>query len=280
MSKWNLIFDAKLCTSCNNCVLATKDEYLENKWEGYSAPAPKHGDLWFTLERHERGKIPMIDVTHYTDTCHQCDNAHCVDSDKTGAITKRKDGIVVIDPVKAKGNRDLVSTCPFGKIYWNEEEQVAQKWSFDAHLLDSGWAEPRCTQICPTEALKAVKLSDREMEIRAKQEGLTHLSSTVKAKPRTWYKNIEPLTSCFLGGTVAQTRDGTERCIEDQTIELTLDGSVIATQKTDIFGDFKFETLKGKGETYCLRILSEDGSEVLTQDVPLSGNRFLGVVEI
>jgi nitrate reductase beta subunit len=31
-------------------------------------------------------------------------------------ISKRKDGIVIIDPDKAKGNKDMVGACPYGAI--------------------------------------------------------------------------------------------------------------------------------------------------------------------
>ena len=31
---------------------------------------------------------------------------------------------MLIDPVKAKGRKDLVDTCPYGHIWWNEEYQV------------------------------------------------------------------------------------------------------------------------------------------------------------
>jgi len=260
MNKWNLIFDADRCNSCNNCVLATKDEYLSNRFEGYSEPAPTLGDLWFTLKRNERGKAPMIDVNH--------------------SISKRKDGIVVINPKKAKGNKDLVSTCPYGHIYWNEEEQIAQKWSFDAHLLDGGWKEPRCSQICPTEALKAVKISDPAMQALAQQEGLVHPPAENNAKSRLWYKNLESLTHSFLGGTLVRIKDGAEHCLEGQTIELIRDGAVVATERSDAFGDFKFDYLEGNGETYHLRILSPEDKEHEIKDVTLEDNRYLGVIEL
>jgi hypothetical protein len=33
---------------------------------------------------------------------------------------------------------------PYGHIWWNEEKQVPQKWTMNAHLLDAGWKVPRC----------------------------------------------------------------------------------------------------------------------------------------
>ncbi len=85
--------------------------------------------------------------------CMHCDDALCVKAAQDGAIYKRSDGVVIIDPKKSEGQKRLVSTCPYRVIYWNEEKQIPQKCTFCAHLLDKGWKEPRCVEVCPTGAL-------------------------------------------------------------------------------------------------------------------------------
>jgi len=77
-----------------------------------------------------------------------------------GSTYERDDGIVLIDPAKASGKKSLVSRCPYRVIYWNEAEQVAQKCTLCAHLLDKGWKEPRCVEACPTGALVFGDLDD------------------------------------------------------------------------------------------------------------------------
>ena len=49
MKKWNLIVDVAKCTNCNLCTLANQDEHVDNEFEGYSAPMPKHGS---SLDRY------------------------------------------------------------------------------------------------------------------------------------------------------------------------------------------------------------------------------------
>ena len=50
---------------------------------------------------------------------------------KDGAVYKGDDGIVIIiDPEKAKGQKEIVDTCPYRAIYWNEEKDVPQKCIF------------------------------------------------------------------------------------------------------------------------------------------------------
>jgi len=143
MKKWNMIIDVAECTNCNLCTLATMDEYVGNDWPGVAAPMPRHGHQWINILQKERGQMPMIDIAYVPTMCNQCDNAPCMKADKTGAIGKRDDGIVIIDPVKAKGHKELVDACPYGHIWWNEELQLPQAWPFDANLNDQGWQQTR-----------------------------------------------------------------------------------------------------------------------------------------
>src|SRR6195952_163419 len=111
MKKWNMIIDVAECTNCNLCTLATMDEYVGNEWPGYSKPMPRHGHRWIDILQKERGQIPMIDIAYVPTMCNHCDDAPCI-AKAGGAINKRPDGIVLIDPDKAKGRKDLVDACP------------------------------------------------------------------------------------------------------------------------------------------------------------------------
>ena len=97
------------------------DEYVGNAWPGYAAPMPKHGHQWINILQKERGQMPMIDIAYVPTMCNHCDDAPCIKAARDGAIKKRDDGIVLIDPEKAKGQKQLVDACPYGHIWWNEE---------------------------------------------------------------------------------------------------------------------------------------------------------------
>ena len=279
MSKWNLIFDVARCNSCNNCVISTKDEYLFNRFEGYSEPAPKLGNLWFTLKRKERGQAPMMDVSHYITTCQQCDNAPCMSEQTKGAVKKRPDGIVVIDPVAAKGRKDLVDTCPYGQIFWNEELQLPQKWSFDAHLLDGDRKEPRCATVCPTKAIEMVKLDDAAMAALADEQQLGQLRPELGTAPRIWYRNFDRVTDNFLGGTVVTIRDGIEDDAVGLEVRLVVGGKVHATCATDDFGDFKFEPLPAPFAG-TVEVLGANAEVLASLDVEITESRHIGIIEI
>src|SRR5882724_11390007 len=96
----------------------------------------------------------------------------------------------MIDPVKGKSRKDLVDACPYGMILWNRQAEVPQNWNFDAHLLDSGWTEPRCTQACPTKAMRVLKLDDEELAKRVENEGLSVFGSK-ETMPRVFYRGLD-----------------------------------------------------------------------------------------
>jgi Fe-S-cluster-containing dehydrogenase component len=171
MKKWNLIVDVALCENCRNCALAAKDEHAGNDYPGYAAPQPARGHDWIRITRKTRGTAHMADAAYLPTMCNHCDDAPCVKAGR-GAVRKRDDGIVIIDPVRSRGRRDLVDACPYGAIVWNEELELPQAWIFDAHLLDAGWKEPRCAQACPTGALRAVRQDDEAMRAQARAESL------------------------------------------------------------------------------------------------------------
>lgn len=257
MTKWNLIVDVAECTNCNMCVLACHDEYVDNEWPGYSAAMPKHGHRWIDIQKKERGEPPMVDVAYLPVMCQHCDEAPCLAAAKDGAVTKRPDGIVLIDPVKSKGQRQIVDACPYGAIFWNEERQIPQHWTFDAHLLDQGWKEPRAAQSCPTGAIKAIKADDATMDAKARAEGLQHLYPEHGTKPRVWYKNLYRFSDCFVGGSLAAEKNGVVDCIAGAKIILSRNGQVIGEAVSDGFGDFKIDRVPPHSGRYSVAIAAE-----------------------
>jgi len=241
MKQWYLVKDIALCHDCNNCFMACKDEHVDNEWPGYTAAQPRHGHRWVNIKRLERGQYPRIDVAFLSLTCQHCQNAPCLKAGN-GAVTRREDGIVMIDMEKAKGNEELVKSCPYGAIYWNEEENVAQKCTMCAHLLDDeSWipAVPRCVHNCPTGSLMAFNLDPAEMEKIVEAEGLANYKAELGTKPNVYYKNLHMFTKNFISAGVLVDGD----CFESATVTLKYEGAVVATETTNCFGDFKFDGL-------------------------------------
>ncbi len=277
MKKWNMIIDVAECTNCQLCALSAMDEYVGNEWPGYSAPMPRHGHRWIDIKAKERGQVPMIDVAYVPTMCNHCDNAPCVSKGR-GAATKRPDGIVIIDPVKSKGRKDLVESCPHGQIWWNEELQIPQAWTFDAHLLDQGWQHTRGQQACPTGAMRAIKVEDDEMTRIAREQELEVLNPEAATLPRVYYRNLWRYSKCFIGGSVSAEADGVVDCVEGAAVRLLKDGAVIATAATDNYGDFKFDRLDEGSGRYTVEISGLGRSK--TVEATLGTSRSLGEVRL
>ncbi|MGF6690483.1 Fe-S-cluster-containing dehydrogenase component [Metapseudomonas resinovorans] len=277
MSKWNLIINVGRCENCYNCVLAERDEHVGNDYPGYAAPASLADEAPIRILRRVQGAAPMVETTYLPVMCNHCDDAPCM---KVGgdAISKRADGIVVIDPVKAKGRKDIVRSCPYRAIVWNEEQQLPQTWIFDAHLLDDGWKGPRCQQVCPTDVFEAVKLDDVAMQQKARQEGLQVLLPKLKAKPRVYYRGLERWDTCFIGGSLSASVDGVVDCVAGAEVTLLQNGKPIAVTHSDAFGDFRFGGLAKKSGGYRIDVRHDLGEA--QRDCDIDESLYLGEIRL
>jgi len=279
MSKWNMIVDVAKCENCRNCFLATKDEHIGNDFPGYAAPQPPHGHNWIDIRVNERGSYPVVDAHAMPVMCNHCDNAPCIGPANGGAVYKRADGIVIIDPVKAKGQKQIVESCPYGAIYWNDELKLPQKWVFDAHLLDEGWTRTRAEQVCATGALKSLKIADEEMQRIVAAEGLEVLLPEKQTKPRVYYKNLQLMTRCLIGGTVVTGENAGEECVEGARITLLQHQSVIGETTSDSYGEFRFDGLAENSGQYDL-VIKMNGKTEETRKVVLGDSQYVGLIQL
>ncbi|MCM2309794.1 MAG: hypothetical protein NDI84_00195 [Steroidobacteraceae bacterium] len=277
--KWNLIVDVARCDNCRLCFLAVKDEYVGNAFPGYSAAQPVLGHNWLDIRRRERGAYPILDARFMPVMCNHCDDAPCMQAARGDAVRKRPDGIVIIDPEKARGQRQIVAACPYGAISWNDEEQVPQAWTFDAHLLDAGWTKTRAEQACPAGVYRTVKVEDDEMQRMRAEEGLEVLAPEFGTRPRLYYRNLHVMTKCFVGGTVVAHVGGVEECAAAATVVLSRDGREVGRTTTDTFGEFKLDGLEPHGRGYRLEAHAASGRCVLQFDLG-DASRYLGVLTL
>ena len=276
MKKWNMIIDVGNCEDCNCCFLACKDEHVDNDFPPYSSSQAKHIHRWINIMRKERGQFPLMDVAYLPTPCMHCDNAPCIKKAVDSAVYKRDDGIVVIDPVKSKGQKNLVKACPYGAIWWNEEKEIPQKCVFCGHLLNDGWEKSRCVQACPTGALRMLHVEDSEMEKIVQDERLEVLHPEYQTKPRVYYKNLYRYLKCFIAGTVATAHDGIEDCVSGETVALLHDGKKLQEAKTDTFGDFKFDDLDPNSGVYKINIGSK--KKAIVKEINLKDSFCIGKI--
>jgi Fe-S-cluster-containing dehydrogenase component len=275
MKTWHMIIDLSLCHDCNDCFLADKDEFVENDFPPYSVGQPWYGQRWMNIGRKERGQYPMVDIAYMPVPCLHCDDAPCIKDSPAGTVYKREDGLVIIDPVKAKGHPEILATCPYDVIYWNEEAQVAQKCTGCAHLLDDGWKDTRCSQVCPTGAIRLVVAEEDEFAKLAASESLEVFKPELGAKPRVHYKNLHKWTKAFVGGTVVF--GDTDECAEGVRAVVNRGGTAVGEAVSNNYGYFVVDKLEAG--TYDLT-LSAPGYKEYKTSIDLTASVSLGVIRL
>jgi len=240
-----MIIDVAKCVGCYACQIACKDEHVDNDWSPYTKPQPDTGSFWRRVEEIERGTFPKVKLTYIPINCMHCDSPPCIRACRIGAIIKRADGIVLINPEKCNGCVDIakplcLDACPYNTIYFNEKLRIAQKCTFCVHLIDGKdplykFGIPRCVDVCQKEAMifgdeETLKDIIQKAEILHPEYGV---------KPRVYYLN---LPKPFIAGAVVDPS-------EDEVIE----GAKVTA--IDLFTGEKHETLTDEFGDFWLRDL-------------------------
>ncbi len=242
-----LIIDLAICNGCHNCQIACKDEHCANDWSPIAKPQPDTGQFWNKVVEMERGSVPKVQVTYHHSICQHCEDAPCMKACNAGAIYRRADGIVIIDPNKCKGNQLCLEACPYENvIYFNDDLNIAQKCTFCAHLIDRGWTETRCSDACPTGAFTFG--DDTDPAIKAKVAAASLLKPGLATRPRVYYMN---LPKKWVAGAVYDPQ--ADECLEGATVTATNTATgAKVTVSTDNYGDFWLKGLEDGSYTLLI----------------------------
>jgi len=257
------IVDNEKCNGCYGCQFACKDEHGGNEWLPYAKPQPTTGQFWMHVKETEHGSIPKVKVEYTPWLCMHCDGAPCIKA-APEAVYKREDGIVIIDPEKAVGNRPLAEACPYGAIYYNETLDLPQKCTGCAHLLDEGKL-PHCVDLCSTGGLRFGEEEDFLADIARADVMLPELGCS----PRVYYLNRPKL---FLAGEVWDPQEN--EIVEGALLTLSSKDGVVWHTTSDDFGDFWFRKLDAG--TYDLAITAKSFESLTKTGIVLDKSLNLG----
>ena len=230
MSKKIFLVDVNRCNGCHNCQIACKDEHCGTDWLPYACAQPDTGQFWCKVEQTVHGSVPKVNMTYMPLIGAQTESLREYAPE---VLMEREDGLVVIDPEKAKGREDIAEK--FEGVYWNAELNIPQGCTGCAHLLDDGWTVPRCVDSCAVGGLRFGDEADFADEL-AKAEKLDPKSSVYYLNlPKRWVAGqvIDPMADeVVIGATVTMQVEG------DDTAE-------VFKTTTDEFGDFWFRQVEG-----------------------------------
>jgi Fe-S-cluster-containing dehydrogenase component len=222
------VVDVKSCVGCHDCQIGCKDEHCDNDWSPYAKPQPEVGQFWLKVNQYERGNRPHVKVTYLPVLCQHCEDAPCMKVARDGAVYRRDDGLVLIDPEKAKGQRQIMKACPYNCVYWNEALDIPQKCTGCAHLLDGNHpiSVPRCVDNCHIDVITFGEESELDLT------GTEVLHPEYGTKPRVYYRG---LPKKFVAGTVYDP-NAQEVYVGAKATLVGEAGTFTAT--TDEWGDF------------------------------------------
>jgi anaerobic dimethyl sulfoxide reductase subunit B (iron-sulfur subunit) len=149
------------CVGCKACQVACKDKNDLPDGIRWRRVFEYEGGEWV----NQNGTLIPSNLFAYfvSSACMHCENPICLDVCPAEAISKRADGIVLIDEQKCVGCRYCSWACPYGAPQFNEKLGVMTKCTFCSDLVDQG-GNPACVDACP---YRALEFGDLE-ELRAK----------------------------------------------------------------------------------------------------------------
>jgi anaerobic dimethyl sulfoxide reductase subunit B (iron-sulfur subunit) len=161
-------FDASACADCKACQVACQDKNNLPPQMLWRRVFQYGGGNWIP-ENSIPGLYHASGVYSYSvsTACMHCQEPVCRDVCPVAAITKRDDGIVLIDQSKCVGCRYCQWACPYGAPVFDEIHGVMTKCTFCEDLLAQG-QNPACVDACVMRALDFGELD----ELRAKYGNL------------------------------------------------------------------------------------------------------------
>lgn len=140
--KLALIVNTTECVGCCACEVACKQEHdlpVGPKWIEVTQDKPKE----------IAGKMQLRYIVRH---CLHCSHPPCLEVCPVAAISRRSDGIVLIDEEKCIGCKKCLAACPLGVMCFSEEKEVAQHCNFCVERIDRG-LKPACVSACPSHCI-------------------------------------------------------------------------------------------------------------------------------
>lgn len=149
--------DMNACTGCKACQVACKNKQNLPDGVRWRRVLQYEGGEWI----EQNGQMVPSNVYAYfvSTACMHCENPICMSVCPTAAITKRSDGIVLINQDLCIGCRYCSWACPYGACQFNDELGVMTKCTMCVDLIDKG-EKPACVEACPYRALEIGTLDE------------------------------------------------------------------------------------------------------------------------
>ncbi|MBI2985963.1 MAG: 4Fe-4S dicluster domain-containing protein [Deltaproteobacteria bacterium] len=153
-----MVIDTNRCVGCDACTLACK---VQN--------GTPPGVLLARVLEKEEGRYPNVKRTYLPVLCFHCQDPACVKACPSKALSKRSDGIVVVDKDRCCGVKACMAACPYDALhfyedprgYFGEDLTPIERYFYSRHRpgtvlkcdfctdrVEMGM-QPACVEACP-----------------------------------------------------------------------------------------------------------------------------------
>lgn len=136
--KYALVVDHESCWGCKTCEVACKQEW----------GTPEGVRLIYVSEDGPREVEGRPHFVFHVNVCRHCDDPPCMEACPEEAITKREDGIVVLDDDPCTGCRACIKACPYQVIDFDPDKGIAQKCNLCHERVDKGLIPACADNVC------------------------------------------------------------------------------------------------------------------------------------
>jgi anaerobic dimethyl sulfoxide reductase subunit B len=160
-------YDQSACTGCKACQIACKDDNDLEVGILWRRVVDVQGGDWI-----KQGDTWIHSIVNYSLSiaCNHCKEPICMEVCPTEAITKRDDGIVLIDEDKCIGCRYCEWSCPYAAPQYQSDKGKMSKCDFCVDNIDQG-LPPACVAACPMRVLDFGELE----ELKAKYDNVENI---------------------------------------------------------------------------------------------------------
>ncbi len=137
------LINLKRCISCHSCEFACSNEHNLN----------------------ESGNRKLVKISnpiifaYLSLACNHCENPECIRVCPQKCYSKRRDGIVVNNPLNCNACKSCINACPYNAPKYNPYTNKVNKCNFCLDRLLKG-KDPICVSSCSQQALKIIDLSN------------------------------------------------------------------------------------------------------------------------
>ena len=181
-SRYVMLIDLDSCSGCHACSVACKAEHR--------APL---GQFRTRVQTVLSGSFPAVRQRFVPTLCQHCVDAPCLKVCPTEAIVRTEEGIVQVDADRCAGTGVCVPSCPYGAIFLDKRDGIAQKCDFCEDRLTDG-EEPACVATCPTDALHFGPTDRADIAQWLADGKYADQWERENTQPRVWYRGLDQET--------------------------------------------------------------------------------------